>query len=53
MFSHESIPLITIFVIMLLGVFTAFLHPVHALISWVRRRRERSSAKTAKEVNSR
>lgn len=53
MFSHESIPLIIIFVIMLLGVLVAFLHPVHALFSWLQRRRERSTAKIAKELNSR
>jgi hypothetical protein len=53
MFSHESVPLIIIFVIMLTGVLTAFLHPVHALFSWLRRRRERSTVKIAKDMNSR
>ncbi|MCY0109251.1 MULTISPECIES: hypothetical protein [Pseudomonas] len=43
MFSHESVPLIVIFIIMLLGVLAAFLHPVHALFSWLRRRKERSA----------
>lgn len=53
MFSHESVPLIIIFVIMLIGVLVAFLHPVHAVFSWLRRRRERSSAKIVKELKPR
>jgi hypothetical protein len=53
MFSHESVPLIIIFIIMLIGVLTAFLHPVHAVFSWLRRRRERSTVKIAKDMNSR
>ena len=53
MFSHESVPLIILFIILLLGGLVAFLHPVHALISWLRRRKERSSAHAAKEMNSR
>ncbi|MBC3205609.1 hypothetical protein HU755_02345 [Pseudomonas sp. SWRI111] len=47
MFSHESLPLIVIFIIMLLGVLAAVLHPVHALFSWLRRRRERAAVQTA------
>ncbi|VVP97807.1 hypothetical protein PS925_02009 [Pseudomonas fluorescens] len=53
MFSHESIPLIIIFIIMLLAVLVAFLHPVHALYSWLRRRKERSAAEIAREADSR
>ncbi|CAH0234215.1 hypothetical protein ACVK1X_005943 [Pseudomonas sp. PvR086] len=53
MFSHESIPLIIIFIILLLGVLTAVLHPVHAFYSWLQRRREKSSVEIAKEVDSR
>jgi uncharacterized iron-regulated membrane protein len=53
MFSHESIPLIIIFIIMLLGVLAAVLHPVHALTTWLRRRRERSCPQPAKKVHSR
>lgn len=53
MFSHESVPLIIIFIIMLLGVVAAVLHPLHALITNVRRRRDRSSAEITKEVDSR
>ncbi|MDR9861518.1 MULTISPECIES: hypothetical protein [Pseudomonas] len=53
MFSHESIPLIIIFIIMLLGVLAAFLHPVHALYSWLRRRRERLAAEIAEDVDLR
>ncbi|WP_177327364.1 hypothetical protein [Pseudomonas sp. H1h] len=53
MFSHESIPLIAIFIIMLLCVLAAFLHPVHALFSWIRRRRDRSSTRICKEADSR
>lgn len=53
MFSHESIPLIIIFIILLLGVLSAVLHPVHAFYSWLQRRREKSSAEIAKEVDSR
>lgn len=41
MFSHESIPLVAIFIIMLIGVLVAFLHPVHAFFSWLRRRSEK------------
>ncbi|VVN71879.1 hypothetical protein PS718_00483 [Pseudomonas fluorescens] len=52
MFSHESVPLIIIFVIMLIAVLVAFLHPVHAIFSWLRRSRERSSAKIARDPNS-
>ncbi|SCY85639.1 MULTISPECIES: hypothetical protein [unclassified Pseudomonas] len=47
MFSHESIPLIIIFTIMLLGVLAAVLHPVHALVTWLRRRNEGSSRQHA------
>ncbi|RVD80041.1 MULTISPECIES: hypothetical protein [Pseudomonas] len=53
MFSHESLPLIAIFIIMLLCVIAAFLHPVHAFFSWLRRRKERSNARTAEDVDSR
>ncbi len=53
MFSHESVPLIIIFIIMLLGVLTAILHPVHAFITRVRRRRDRSSTETIKEMDTR
>ncbi|WLH33099.1 hypothetical protein PSH79_14215 [Pseudomonas sp. FP2196] len=49
MFSHESIPLITLFIIMLLGVLAASLHPVHAFFSWTRKRSERSSTEPAKQ----
>ncbi|WP_277758035.1 hypothetical protein [Pseudomonas sp. A34-9] len=53
MFSHESIPLIAIFIIMLTGVLVAFLHPVHAFFSWLRRRRERSSPQRGQKLDSR
>ncbi|MBF6031752.1 hypothetical protein H8F23_00655 [Pseudomonas sp. P155] len=53
MFSHESIPLVAIFIIMLIGVLVAFLHPVHAFLSWLRRRSERSSSRSSKEADSR
>lgn len=57
MFSHESLPLIAIFIILLLCVLAAFLHPAHAFFSWLRRRRrrrrEKASARTQEEVNSR
>lgn len=53
MFSHESIPLTILFIILLLGVLTAILHPVHALLSWLQRRRQRSSAGNVKEVDVR
>ena len=52
MFSHESLPLIAIFIILLLCVLAAFLHPVHAFFSWLRRCKERSNAQAAKEVDS-
>ncbi|MBH3404307.1 hypothetical protein I5P86_04495 [Pseudomonas glycinae] len=52
MFSHESIPLIILFIILLLGVLTAVLHPVHAFYSWLQRRRERSAAEAASEADS-
>ncbi|MCI0995118.1 hypothetical protein [Pseudomonas corrugata] len=51
MFSHESTPLILMFVILLLCTLAAVLHPVHALFDRVRKRRE-SSAEVAKEVDS-
>jgi hypothetical protein len=41
MFSHESIPLISLFIIMLLCVLGAVLHPIHAFCSWVQRRRSK------------
>jgi hypothetical protein len=53
MFSHESIPLIIIFIIMLLGVLATVLHPVHALITWLRRRSERPSTSRAQKAESR
>jgi hypothetical protein len=53
MFSHESAPLIIIFIILLLGVLTAVLHPVHAFFSWLQRRRQRASAGNVKEVDVR
>ncbi|MFJ2389391.1 hypothetical protein [Pseudomonas koreensis] len=53
MFSHESLPLIAIFTILLLCVLAALLHPVHAFFSWLRRRKDRSNARTAEEVDSR
>jgi hypothetical protein len=52
MFSHESTPLILMFVILLLCMLAAVLHPVHAFFDRVRRRRG-SSAEIAKEVDSR
>lgn len=53
MFSHESIPLVAIFIIMFIGVLAAFLHPVHAFFSWLRRRSQRSSFRSSKGVGSR
>lgn len=53
MFSHESIPLIIIFIIMLVAVLAAFLHPVHALYGWFQKRRERSAAETPEKEVSR
>ncbi|HWH88553.1 MAG TPA: hypothetical protein VNV36_17505 [Pseudomonas sp.] len=53
MFSHESIPLIIFFIILLLGALAAALHPLHALISWLRRRSERANASHARKVDSR
>ena len=53
MFSHESIPLIILFIIMLIGVVTAFLHPVHALCSWLRNRRGRASSHPSKKMDPR
>lgn len=53
MFSHESVPLTIIFIIMLLGISAAVLHPVHALITWLRRRNNESSARsTQKRIRS-
>ncbi|TPG65691.1 hypothetical protein EAH78_31605 [Pseudomonas arsenicoxydans] len=43
MFSHESIPLISLDIIMLLCVLAAFIHPLHAFWSWVQRRKNGSS----------
>jgi hypothetical protein len=45
MFSHESIPLTAIFIIMLLCLIAAFLHPVHAFFSWIRRRKNTTSTR--------
>ncbi|XHF33985.1 hypothetical protein OXH62_03245 [Pseudomonas chlororaphis] len=53
MFSHESLPLIILFIILLIGVLTAILHPVHALHSWLQRRRKRSSAEVVSKADSR
>ncbi|MDL5592207.1 hypothetical protein QS468_05795 [Bacillus subtilis] len=53
MFSHESIPLIILFIILLLGVLTAVLHPAHAFFSWLKRRKQRASAGVVKEVDAR
>ena len=53
MFSHESIPLVSIFIIMLIGVLMAFLHPVHAFFSWLRRGSEKTSSRSPKEADSR
>jgi hypothetical protein len=50
MFSHESIPLISLFIIMLLSVLAAFLHPVHAFWSWVQRRKSRATLKRTEHV---
>lgn len=52
MFSHESVPLIIIFMIMLLGVLAAVLHPVHALVTWLRRRNKGASARSTQKANS-
>ena len=41
MFSHESIPLISLFIIMLLCVIGAVLHPAHAFWGWIQRRRSK------------
>ncbi|WP_170928273.1 MULTISPECIES: hypothetical protein [unclassified Pseudomonas] len=53
MFSHKSIPLIIIFTIMLLGVLVAVLHPVHAVVTWLRRRREASATQRTRNADSR
>ncbi|MNB57716.1 hypothetical protein D3C87_654610 [compost metagenome] len=53
MFSHESIPLVAIFIIMLIGVLVAFLHPVHAFFSWLRRRSKKTSSRSPEEADSR
>ncbi|MGF6125120.1 hypothetical protein QF019_000309 [Pseudomonas frederiksbergensis] len=50
MFSHESIPLISFFIIMLLCVLAAVLHPVHAFVSWVNRRKRRATLKHTEQV---
>jgi hypothetical protein len=52
MFSHESIALITLFSILVVGALAAVLHPLHAFASWMRRRREKST-RLSKEMNSR
>ncbi len=53
MFSHESIPLTILLLIMLLSMVTAVLHPVHAFTTWLRKRSARSSSQAAKKVDSR
>ncbi|MBT2342351.1 MULTISPECIES: hypothetical protein [Pseudomonas] len=52
MFSHESIPLIIIFIIMLLCILAAILHPVHAIVTWLRRRGEGSSRRHGQKTDS-
>ncbi len=56
MFSHESIPLISLFVVMLLCVLAAIAHPLHAFSTWIKQHRSRSSLKRnqhAKKLYSR
>ncbi len=50
MFSHESIPLIALFVVMLLCVLAVFTHPVHAFWHWIQRRRSRTVLKRKEPV---
>ena len=52
MFSHESIALITLFSILVVGALAAALHPLHAFASWIRRRKVKST-RLSKEMNSR
>lgn len=52
MFSHESIALITLFSILVVGALAGVLHPLHALASWIRRRRIKST-RLSKEADSR
>ncbi|WP_172963006.1 MULTISPECIES: hypothetical protein [Pseudomonas] len=47
MFSHEGLGLMSIFIVLLLCVLAMFIHPVHALWSWVQRRRRRLSVENA------
>ena len=49
MFSHESFPLIIIFIILFLGVLAAVLHPIHAIATWLRKRSEGSSRRRARK----
>jgi len=51
MFSHESTPLILMFIILLLCLFAAVLHPVHTFLGWIRRRKTRSAVEISKEVD--
>lgn len=50
MFSHESVPLISLFIVMLVCVLAAFLHPIHAFWSWIQRRKSRSSLERTEQV---
>ncbi|SFX17893.1 hypothetical protein SAMN03159390_00645 [Pseudomonas sp. NFACC49-2] len=52
MLSHESVPLIIIFIIMLLGIVATALHPLHALITWFRRQNEESPTRPASKAES-
>jgi len=47
MFSHEGLGLMSIFIVLLLCVLAMFIHPVHALWSWMQRRRRRLSVENA------
>jgi hypothetical protein len=53
MFSHESTPLILMFVILLLCLLLAVLRPVHAFFGWVRRCKARSAIEISEKVDSR
>ncbi len=53
MFSHESTPLILMFVILLLCLLLAVLRPVHAFFGRVRRCKARSAIEISEKVDSR